>query len=143
MSAQASPGASLVAPSADSLQLSRDDDVPDPGRRRVEDLDLVVEPRAGEVDVRRPRPAVDGDPAAGKPVSCPPLPLRQALLGGKSASEGVGAHTEERPLVARLHAGGQVTHYDVAVGRPPQLVEVPRLRAGPVDRLPERTDDAP
>src|SRR5712691_9913481 len=105
----------------------RDDELPGFGRRRVEDFDLVVEAAAGEVDVRRPRPAEDGEPAARELPRDEAVLLRQPLRGRVGALERVGADAPEWSLVAGLDARRQIAEEDAAVRRPLQLVAVARL----------------
>ena len=125
-----------AAGSADALDLAGGDEPPRGGGRRVEDLELVVRPRVGEVDVlrtaaRRSRRALRR--AARSPrrsAAC-----CSASIVAKRPRIRVGRDGEVLPPEAPTFTpGGQVADRDLPVRRLGQLVRVALPRTGPVDR---------
>ena len=124
----------------DRHDLPRADELLRLGGRRVVDLDLVVGPREGDVDVRRGVLVVERDRSpGGHPYGA--RPLGASLGDGECARHRIRADGQLGLLGSDCNAVRQVAEIDLAVRRLGQLVRLPRFRTGPVDRALECADE--
>ena len=98
------------------------------------DLDLEVGVGVRDVDARGMALVDDGDPALRRLHQLVAVRAEVALHHLVGVRHRVGADREERPRVARGHAGRQVAHIR-AVEAARQLVGSGGVRSDPVDRL--------
>src|SRR5438045_6287378 len=137
-------GFSVVASSmgsADCADPAGGRNVPSLPRIRSEDLDLIIRPGVSDMNAPRVRPVDDGEPAAGELGRASLVPLDRLPERAQGVRERVGDDCQVRLRCTDRHAGREIADVDVPVRRLRELVGVPRLRPGPLDRVTDRLGD--